>query len=743
MSMSSKNNYLNNIGFVRVFSCIVVLLYHMNILKGGYLAVCIFFVISGYFSVVSLLKKEKVSLIDYYLKKLKKLYLPLLIVVFISTGIITLFNNINWYNLKPEVTSVLLGYNNFWQLNANLDYFASHSTSPFMHLWYMGIILQFELIFPLVFILLKKLGDKLHKTIPCLISFILAVTSIIFFFYSSVNSNIMVTYYNTLSRVYALLLGVSLGFISHYFKNNKLLKFKNKKINTVIFYTYILIIFVWCLLVESNSKYFAIIMFLTTIFSLRLITYGNNTSNKKLNIFDKIIKSISDISYEIYLIQYPIIFLFQFINLNVYLEIFLIILITILLSYLLSFSLNFKKEKFKIIRVVVLIIIVIPTIFGVYKYIISKDYTEEMNALEEKLAANTKIMEENNKIYAEKLKQEQAIWEETLKNLENGEAELKNIVSNLPIVAIGDSVMLGAIPELQKRFPNGYFDAAVSRTAYKANGIMNNLSYKGLLGEPIIFNLGTNGDCDDQTKELIMQTVGNRKLFWVNVTNNNEVGVNEKLNYYASKYNNLYIIDWNSVASNHPEYFIADRIHLTAAGKEAYTNTIYDAIYKVYHDEYNAKKQTIINEHNNIESQKITFIGNSLLINAYNLIQTSYPNSEIVTDSKYNYELIKKELTKKINNNSLTNKVVLLFDKNSELTIFEYKKIIEICNEYELYIISTNNNLNELNSEKIHIIDFKEKLKDNSDYLMADGIHLSEKGNIELNKIIKEKLDNK
>ena len=69
----------------------------------------------------------------------------------------------------------------------------------------------------------------------------------------------------------------------------------------------------------------------------------------------------------------------------------------------------------------------------------------------------------------------------------------------------------------------------------------------------------------------------------------------------------------------------------------------------------------------------------------------------------------------------------LLFDKNSELTIFEYKKIIEICNEYELYIISINNNLNELNSEKIHIIDFKEKLKDNSDYLMADGIHLSEK----------------
>ena len=335
MSMSSKNNYLNNIGLVRVLSCVAVFLYHMNILKGGYLAVCVFFVISGYFSCISLLKKEKVSLKEYYLKKFKSLYLPLLIVVFISTGIITLFNNINWYNLKPEVTSVLLGYNNFWQLNANLDYFASHSSSPFMHLWYMGIILQFELVFPFIFMLLKKVGDKVHKILPCIISFILALSSVVFFFYSSLNSNIMVTYYNTLSRIFSLILGVALAFITHYYKKKKLLSSKLLKINKVIFYTYLLIITVWCFLVESTSKYFAIIMFLTTIFSLRLITYGKETSNKKLTIFDKITKSISNVSYEIYLIQYPVIFLFQYIELNIYLEIVLIILITVVLSYLL------------------------------------------------------------------------------------------------------------------------------------------------------------------------------------------------------------------------------------------------------------------------------------------------------------------------------------------------------------------------------------------------------------------------
>ena len=125
-------------------------------------------------------------------------------------------------------------------------------------------------------------------------------------------------------------------------------------------------------------------------------------------------------------------------------------------------------------------------------------------------------------------------------------------------MGIGDSIMLGAIDELQSKFPNGYFDAAVSRTAYVANGIIRDLSYSGLLGDPVVINLGANGDCDNATKDLIMSNLGNRKVFWLNVTNDYSVGVNANLNSYASRFNNLYVIDWNSISSGHPEYFIAE-----------------------------------------------------------------------------------------------------------------------------------------------------------------------------------------
>ena len=81
--MGSKK-YYKDINIIRVIACIAVILYHLNILKGGYLAVCTFFVLSGYLSVISAFRKDKFSLKDYYKNRLKKIYIPLLVVVFIT-----------------------------------------------------------------------------------------------------------------------------------------------------------------------------------------------------------------------------------------------------------------------------------------------------------------------------------------------------------------------------------------------------------------------------------------------------------------------------------------------------------------------------------------------------------------------------------------------------------------------------------------------------------------------------------
>ena len=68
--MTSEKKYYKYLDLIRLISCIAVFLYHLNILKGGYLAVCTFFVLTGFLTCVSSFKKEKFSVLSYYKNRL-------------------------------------------------------------------------------------------------------------------------------------------------------------------------------------------------------------------------------------------------------------------------------------------------------------------------------------------------------------------------------------------------------------------------------------------------------------------------------------------------------------------------------------------------------------------------------------------------------------------------------------------------------------------------------------------------
>lgn len=735
----NKEKYYNNIDLLRLLSCIAILLYHLNILKGGYLAVCTFFVLTSYLSCISAFKKEKLSLKDYYLKRLTKLYLPLVIVTFASIAVISLFPNITWFNLKPETTSVLLGYNNFWQLNANLDYFARHINSPFMHLWYIAILIQFDLVFPLIFIPIRKLGDKTKKIVPCIIAAILTLTATIYFYIMSTTQSMMITYYDTFTRVFSLLFGLTLGFIHTYYKS-LIPTIKQKPYKSIVLTIYILLLLIQFIIIDSNSPYFALSMILVTIITGRIIAYATISLKEKLNVKDKVIKSLSDISYEVYLVQYPIIFIFQYLTITSNLKLPLTIILTILISYLLHFALT-KSKKSKLLKYLLLIIFFSISCYGAWKYYLAEDHTAEMNRLKEQLAENEKMIEESKEKYAQTLKQEQENWAQQLANLENGQNNLNDVVTNVPIVGVGDSVMLGAVSNLQSQFPNGYFDAKVSRTAWKVAPILKDLAAKNMLGNPIVLNLGANGDCSKYCKDEIMAVASGRQVYWLNTTNNPTANAN--LFALAENYPNLHVIDWANISKGHSEYFYADGIHLTPSGRGVYTKVIYDAIYQEYLKEYQAKKESIINEHEQKQKNKISFYGNTLLLNSFDYLEKDFASANFIINKDYTYKSLNKELKAAIENNKLTHKIVLAFDNTTNIKTTDYEQLVELCKDNELYIVATNTtvaNLTKKNYSNLTIIDFTKELKRHPDYFMADGKHLSDKGNKALSKFLKEQI---
>ena len=712
---------ITKINLIRVVACIGVLFYHLGFLKGGYLAVCTFFVLTGYLSILSNYNKN-FNLKNYYQKRIKKVYIPLLIVVFVTLAIYVILKENTYINYKREILSILLGYNNYWQLNAQFDYFTRHISSPFMHFWYIAIILQFDLIFPLLLIGIKKIMKKTAIFLPYMILLIVSIGSFLLF-YKTCQTNLMNSYYNTITRLFSLTLGMMLGLFHIKYKP---VIIRNKIKGSIIFYLYLIGMILFFFVSDFQSKNFAIDMLFVTLFSLRLLDYSKN-SNETIP-FEKIITFLSNISYEIYLVQYPIIYVIQ--KMKSPIKYLIIIGLTILLSFILNLALKKRKGK---LQIPLKLIIIGLTIYGGITFATAKDNTKEMNKLKRDLQNNQKIIEERQKEFEKRKKEEESNWENTLSDLENGEKDIENKVRNMSIIGIGDSIMELAVNDLIKEFPNGYFDAKTNRRPSQVNEILINLKNKGILGDVVLFNVGTNGEFYPRYTDQIMETLENRKVFWVNATHADYDDFNDRLNTLAEKYNNIRIIDWVSIAKEHPEYLISDKVHPTVNGCKIYASTLYQAIYQDFLKEYREQKEIKLKEHEQKELEKVTFVGNDLLIGLYQDLINDYPNADFIMDTKFDITTLKKKLKE----SSLNHNVVFLFDKQISIRNEDYNSLLKIMPENKIIIIDTDNTI-KYNDEKMILVKAKDKLK--KDSYEIDGIHLTSKGNQILKRIINENL---
>ena len=724
-----KKRELNlNISLLRTIFCIAILFYHLTILKGGYLAVCSFFALAGYFSCRSLEKNK--SLVYYYFKRIKKIVLPLFLFVFLSIAIINIFN-ITVFNMKPEVVSILLGYNNYWQINANVDYFAKHLNSPFFHLWYIAILIQLELAFPLIFVGLKKLEERYKEWISLIIILVLSIGSMLFFYFNTKNGNIMFSYYDTLSRLFSFGLGFALGLFHVTFRRTLTIKFNNI-VPTAISIFYIIALLFLFIFVDSSSKYYAISMIGTTFVTLRLIEYSIMLKHRGIYINNKVINFISNISYEVYLVQYLFIFLFTNVNMNGILKNILIIILTFLLSFLIHESLRFiKRDRFKLLRNILRVILVVGVLYGIYGFIVMKDSTGEINELKDKLSNNEKIMQEKQEEYKKKQAEEKAKQDEEAKKKAETSVNVDEYISNLKLVGVGDSVMLNAIPGLYEVFPNGYFDAAENRTTYGSYEILEGIRNQGIEWDAVIFNIGTNGETYSSYKDSLLELIGDHDIFWLTATEPDYPDSNEKLLQYASEHPNVHILDWSAVANGNNEWLYSDNTHLKPEGLDHYVDFIKTEIYKYYSEKLNTKTDTTPKQV--ARPDKISFYGNKMLVSIYDQLQAKYSDSYYEGKETMTFSELYNSLNEQKNNNTLSSKLVFIFDKNSKFTDKEYDKIIELCEGSSIFIINVNKKSLENTANVINI--------NKKDYFMSDGVTLNNEGTEMLINKLTEMLD--
>lgn len=610
--MNLKHRYITGFDGIRTIAVIGVIFYHLfpNIVKGGYLGVPVFFVISGYL-IVDLLRQEwdvthKIDLKSFYFRRMKRLYPALIGVLVLSASYITLFQRNLLNNLRGVVVSSLLYFNNYWQIENQLSYFDRfHNPNPFTHLWSLSVEGQNYLILPLIFLLFYQvIRKKRNLATFFLLGSILSAIWMAICFKPGIDPTAV--YDSTFTRLSSIWLGASLAIV---WPSNRLktqISVQAKKTLDIAGVVALLGIIISFLTLSAQSRFLYYGgMYLVSILSAVLVAataHPGADFNRFLTnpVFDYIGKR----SYGIYLYQFPVMIFYESVvkNINHYLWLHTIAEVALILAVSeLSYRLievpcrrydysqlktqvtewfrlpAVSKEKMMSIPV---IFVCCVALFGIFTAPANQK-DDSQKAFEATIAKNKKAAD------ATKTTQSTTEVIHTTNEIANkyqltDKQLLKAQQMNLTMV--GDSVMLGAVEEIKEIFPNVVVDADIGRQLYNGEQIIQALLDKKLLANTVVIGLGTNGVYTEENFHKMMTVIGKkRKVYLLNAyvpTQRWQGDINRFLSKMADEYKNITLIDWYDLGKEHEDWFEEDHVHLKQEGQIGYTALIAQTILK-------------------------------------------------------------------------------------------------------------------------------------------------------------------
>jgi peptidoglycan/LPS O-acetylase OafA/YrhL len=203
--------YRPDIDGLRAIAVLSVLAFHAfpDLLPGGFVGVDVFFVISGYLIstiILTNLKRGTFSFIDFYSRRVKRIFPALLIVLAAcyALGWNSLFMS-EFKSLNKHIAGGVGFISNLvlWRESGYFD--VSAEIKPLLHLWSLGIEEQYYLFWPLTL----WCAFRLRLNVLALIA--LLGTASFAFNVVGVNNDPVLTFYSPHSRVWELLIGSALA----------------------------------------------------------------------------------------------------------------------------------------------------------------------------------------------------------------------------------------------------------------------------------------------------------------------------------------------------------------------------------------------------------------------------------------------------------------------------------------------------------------------------------------------------
>ena len=169
-------NYRYDLDVVKGLAIVAVVLYHAGWCKSGYLGVDVFLVLNGYFVVPQVMRQIEEKRFRYFPFLEKKIFrlLPLVLLICglsLAVGYWGMLPNDFRFLSEEAVASSVFG-NNILQAMTTQNYWAAIYHKVLMHTWFLGVLMQFYVIFPLLMLLMRS-RMKLVLVILTLLSLLL------------------------------------------------------------------------------------------------------------------------------------------------------------------------------------------------------------------------------------------------------------------------------------------------------------------------------------------------------------------------------------------------------------------------------------------------------------------------------------------------------------------------------------------------------------------------------------------
>lgn len=154
------NRYRFDLDLLKGLAIIAVVLYHAGWCKSGYLGVDLFFVLNGYLVVPKVMNDIEERRFRYFAFLEKKIF-RLLPIVLIVSG---LSLAIGYWGMLPhdlrflseEAVAASTFMNNLLQAITTQNYWAAIYQKVLMHTWFLGVLFQFYVVFPLLILLMRR-----------------------------------------------------------------------------------------------------------------------------------------------------------------------------------------------------------------------------------------------------------------------------------------------------------------------------------------------------------------------------------------------------------------------------------------------------------------------------------------------------------------------------------------------------------------------------------------------------------